>query len=125
MIRSSHPARIGKTQDTNSNFLAKFMFELAIDLKRIEVIADEEDEIVEAVKRLSSLYDIVITSGGIGPTHDDITFQSIGKAFSNGELVYDQETIVRHSCFSTRCYAYTDEVGSQSTETNERAQYEK
>ena len=68
-------------------------------LKRIEVIADDEDEIVEAVQRMSNNYDFVVTSGGIGPTyvcledmqsptdtvlcsHDDITYQSIAKAFS-------------------------------------------
>ncbi|PQE10156.1 molybdenum cofactor synthesis domain-containing protein [Rutstroemia sp. NJR-2017a WRK4] len=62
-------------------------------LKRIEVIADEESEIVEAVQRMSNNYDFVVTSGGIGPTskgdmtqadafrHDDITYQSIAKAF--------------------------------------------
>lgn len=63
----------GKTRDSNSNFLAKMLFDLAIDLKRIEVIADDEDEIVEAVTRMHKNYDLVITSGGIGPTHDDIT----------------------------------------------------
>ncbi|KAG9230822.1 MoaB/Mog domain-containing protein [Amylocarpus encephaloides] len=51
-------------------------------LKRIEVIADDESEIIEAVRRMSSSYDFVVTSGGIGPTHDDITYQSIGKAFN-------------------------------------------
>jgi len=56
----------GKTRDSNSNFLAKSLFDLAIDLKRIEVIADEEDEITEAVTRMSKAYDLVITSGGIG-----------------------------------------------------------
>jgi len=52
--------------------LAKFCFELGIELKRIEVIADNEGEIIEAVRRMSNNYDMVVTSGGIGPTHDDI-----------------------------------------------------
>jgi molybdopterin biosynthesis enzyme MoaB len=43
-------------------------------LKRIEVIADDEGEIIEAARRMSSNYDMVVTSGGIGPTHDDIVF---------------------------------------------------
>jgi molybdopterin-biosynthesis enzyme MoeA-like protein len=43
-------------------------FDLAIDLKRIEVIADDEDEIIEAVQRMHKNYDLVVTSGGIGPT---------------------------------------------------------
>jgi molybdopterin-biosynthesis enzyme MoeA-like protein len=56
-----------------SRFIAKYCFELGIELRRVEVIGDEEEQIVEAVKRMSSKYDFVITSGGIGPTHDDIT----------------------------------------------------
>ncbi|KAI9928352.1 hypothetical protein MW887_002390 [Aspergillus wentii] len=71
----------GKTIDTNSAFFAKYCFSLGIQLKRIEVIADDESEIVEAVRRMSNRYDFVVTSGGIGPTHDDITYESIAKAF--------------------------------------------
>jgi len=71
----------GKTTDTNSSYMAKFCFSLGIALKRIEVIADDEAEIVEACKRMSSAYDFVVTSGGIGPTHDDITYQSIAAAY--------------------------------------------
>ena len=51
---------------------ARYCFELGIDLKRIEVIADDEGEIIEAVRRMSRNYDMVVTSGGIGPTHDDL-----------------------------------------------------
>ncbi|PYH42818.1 flavin adenine dinucleotide pyrophosphatase [Aspergillus saccharolyticus JOP 1030-1] len=72
----------GKTIDTNSAFFAKYCFTLGIQLKRIEVIADDESEIIEAVRRMSDRYDFVVTSGGIGPTHDDITYASIAKAFS-------------------------------------------
>lgn len=49
-------------------YLAKFCFQLGIGLKRIEVIADDESEIIEAVRRMSKNYDFVVTSGGIGPT---------------------------------------------------------
>ncbi|KAH7089291.1 MoaB/Mog domain-containing protein [Paraphoma chrysanthemicola] len=62
-------------------YFAKFCFSLGINLRRVEVIADDEGEIIEAVRRMSSNYDMVVTSGGIGPTHDDITYQSIAKAF--------------------------------------------
>jgi molybdopterin-biosynthesis enzyme MoeA-like protein len=58
----------GKTIDTNSAFFAKYCFSLGIQLKRVEVIADDESEIIEAVRRMSSNYDFVVTSGGIGPT---------------------------------------------------------
>ncbi|KAI9797417.1 MAG: hypothetical protein M1835_000752 [Candelina submexicana] len=71
----------GKTVDTNSAYLAKFCFALGMNLKRIEVISDDEEEIIEAARRMSDNYDFVVTSGGIGPTHDDITYQSIAKAF--------------------------------------------
>ncbi|KAE8391961.1 MoaB/Mog domain-containing protein [Aspergillus alliaceus] len=71
----------GKTIDTNSAYFAKYCFSLGIQLKRVEVIADDESEIIEAVRRMSSNYDFVVTSGGIGPTHDDITYESIAKAF--------------------------------------------
>ena len=67
--------------DTNSAYMAKFCFSLGMSMKRIEVITDDEDEIIEATRRMSKNYDFVITSGGIGPTHDDITYQSIAKAF--------------------------------------------
>ncbi|KAH9211314.1 MoaB/Mog domain-containing protein, partial [Leptodontidium sp. 2 PMI_412] len=80
----------GKTVDTNSAYMAKFCFKLGMALKRIEVIADDEDEIVEAVKRMSTTYDFVVTSGGIGPTHDDITYQSIAKAFSLPLILHDE-----------------------------------
>ncbi|KAG5656502.1 hypothetical protein KAF25_000089 [Fusarium avenaceum] len=81
----------GKTVDTNSAYFAKWCFNLGINLKRIEVIEDDEGEIVEAVQRMSDRYDFVVTSGGIGPTHDDITYQSIAKAF-NLPLKLHEET---------------------------------
>ncbi|SPO31990.1 related to 3^-phosphoadenosine 5^-phosphosulfate sulfotransferase (PAPS reductase)/FAD synthetase and related enzymes [Ustilago trichophora] len=86
----------GKTKDSNSNYFAKFCFDLGIDLKRIEVIPDDEDVIIEAARRLTSQFDFVVSSGGIGPTPDDITYQSMAKAFSKqGELVYHQEVLRR------------------------------
>jgi len=74
--------------------MANFCFQQGIDLKRIEVIADDEGEIVEAVQRMSTNYDFVVTSGGIGPTHDDITYQSIAKAFGL-PLILHQEAYER------------------------------
>jgi molybdopterin-biosynthesis enzyme MoeA-like protein len=62
--------------------MAKWCFSLGINLKRVEVIEDDESEIVEAVRRMSDRYDFIVTSGGIGPTHDDITYSSIAKAFN-------------------------------------------
>ncbi|KAF8176523.1 MoaB/Mog domain-containing protein [Pholiota molesta] len=84
----------GKTHDRNSHTFAQYCFEHGVNLKRIEVIADDEGEIIEASRRLVEKYDFVITSGGIGPTHDDITYESLGKAFGQ-KLVHHEETIRR------------------------------
>lgn len=65
-----------QTIDTNSAYFAKYCFQLGIQLKRIEVIADDESEIVEAVRRMSNKYDFVVTSGGIGPTSVSPPFQT-------------------------------------------------
>ncbi|EEQ30829.1 molybdopterin binding domain-containing protein [Microsporum canis CBS 113480] len=83
-----------QTVDTNSPHFAEYCFSLGIQLKRVEVIADEESEIIEAVRRMSEKYDFVVTSGGIGPTHDDITYQSIARAF-NLPLVLHEKALER------------------------------
>lgn len=85
----------GKTRDSNSNYFAKWCFNLGIDLQRIEVIPDDVDDIVEAARRMTQKYDLVITSGGIGPTPDDITYESIAKAFDAEPLQYHDETLRR------------------------------
>ncbi|KAK9466453.1 MoaB/Mog domain-containing protein [Lipomyces arxii] len=84
----------GKIREANSYTFAKFCFEIGLDLQRIEVIGDEEDEIVEACQRMAKKYDFVVTSGGIGPTHDDITYQSVAKAFDLPLALHD-ETVQR------------------------------
>lgn len=85
----------GKTKDSNSNYFAKWCFNLGIDLKRVEVIPDDECDIVEAARRMTDKYDLVVTSGGIGPTPDDITYESIAKAFDAEPLKYDDEVLRR------------------------------
>lgn len=72
----------GKIKDTNSTYFARFCFGKGIEVKHIAVVPDEEHDIVETIQRLASRYDFIITSGGIGPTHDDITYEAIGKAFN-------------------------------------------
>jgi len=84
----------GRTMDRNSHYIAKYCFEYGIELKRIEVVADKEEEIVEASKRMVQDYDLVITTGGIGPTHDDITYAALAKAF-NQRLIHHVETLYR------------------------------
>jgi len=71
----------GRTKDVNIGATADFCTDLAIDLKEVRVVADIEDDIVAAVRALSARYTYVFTTGGIGPTHDDITADAIAKAF--------------------------------------------
>lgn len=71
----------GRTRDANMHFLAGQLSEHGINLREVRVISDHGDAIVTAVKALAATYDHVFTSGGIGPTHDDITAECIAEAF--------------------------------------------
>ena len=71
----------GRTRDANMHYLAGQLTERGIDLKEVRVVGDEAAEITGAAKVLSERYDHVFTSGGIGPTHDDITADCIAAAF--------------------------------------------
>jgi molybdenum cofactor synthesis domain-containing protein len=71
----------GRTKDKNIGHLADIMTAIGIDLKEVRVVPDEEDEIVAAVNALRKRYAYVFTTGGIGPTHDDITADAMSKAF--------------------------------------------
>ncbi|HAE49146.1 MAG TPA: competence/damage-inducible protein A, partial [Tistrella mobilis] len=63
----------GRTRDSNMNHLARELTKTGVDLKEVRVVSDEREAIVSAVQALSAAYTHVFTSGGIGPTHDDIT----------------------------------------------------
>ncbi|MEK7266756.1 MAG: competence/damage-inducible protein A [Pseudomonadota bacterium] len=71
----------GRTRDANIGFLAGWLTERAIALKEARIVADDEPAIIEALNALRARYDYVFTSGGIGPTHDDITYDAVAKAF--------------------------------------------
>ncbi|XP_033837145.1 FAD synthase [Periophthalmus magnuspinnatus] len=71
----------GHTVDTNSAFLTRRLRKLGVSVQRISVIPDVQEVISSEVSLLSPQYTHIITSGGIGPTHDDVTFESIAKAF--------------------------------------------
>src|SRR5689334_1604466 len=71
----------GRTKDKNLGFIADYLTVLGIDLKEARVVPDIEDEIVQAVNALRARYTYVFTTGGIGPTHDDITADAVAKAF--------------------------------------------
>src|SRR2546422_11468569 len=71
----------GRTKDKNIGYIADYLTALGIDLKEVRVVGDIEGEIVAAVNALRARYTYVFTTGGIGPTHDDITAQCVAQAF--------------------------------------------
>ncbi|WP_332701135.1 competence/damage-inducible protein A [Devosia sp.] len=71
----------GRTKDVNIGATADFCTDLGIELREVRVVSDETDDIVEAVNALRARYTYVFTTGGIGPTHDDITADAVAKAF--------------------------------------------
>lgn len=76
----------GRTLDKNTQHIAKTLGQLGIDLKEVRIIPDDEDKIINTVRQFSEEFQYVFTTGGIGPTHDDITALSVAKAF-NQKLV--------------------------------------
>ena len=80
----------GRTEDTNLAYLAKWLGNLGIHLSEVRVVLDDEKEIIESVNLLRKKYDYVFTTGGIGPTHDDITTDSIAKAFGVETRIDDE-----------------------------------
>jgi molybdenum cofactor synthesis domain-containing protein len=71
----------GRTKDKNIGYIAEYLTAIGIDLKEVRVVADEEADIVAAVNALRRRYTYLFTTGGIGPTHDDITADCVAKAF--------------------------------------------
>lgn len=72
----------GKIQEANVAFLAKELFALGISLRRVVMCSDEEEVIADDLNLLRARHDIVFTSGGVGPTHDDLTIPAIARAFA-------------------------------------------
>ena len=82
----------GRTQDTNLNFIAKYLGTYGVDLAEARVVPDIKEEIIAALNALRAKYDYVITTGGIGPTHDDITADCVAEAF--GVELYEHPEIL-------------------------------
>jgi molybdenum cofactor synthesis domain-containing protein len=80
----------GRTQDANLAYLARELGTLGIRLKEARVVADEEAAIIEALNALRARYRYVFTTGGIGPTHDDITSECIAKAFGRAYTLHPE-----------------------------------
>ena len=78
----------GKTVDSNSAFLARELRQLGVTLTRITVIPDELNVIEETVRDFHRTFDLVFTSGGVGPTHDDITIEGVARALGRRVIVH-------------------------------------
>jgi molybdenum cofactor synthesis domain-containing protein len=72
----------GKVEDENARFLIRELRALGVSLRRIEVVPDVPEEITDSVRALAPRFDTVFTSGGVGPTHDDVTLRAVATAFS-------------------------------------------
>ena len=71
----------GRTKDKNLGYIAEYLARIGVDVREARVVPDVEEEIVTALNALRGRYDYVFTTGGIGPTHDDITAECVAKAF--------------------------------------------
>ncbi len=102
----------GRTRDANIHYLAGWLTERAIALKEARIVADDEAEIVSALNALRARYDYVFTSGGIGPTHDDITYDAVAKAFGR--------KVVEHRQAIAMISAWYKAKGEEVTEARRR-----
>jgi molybdenum cofactor synthesis domain-containing protein len=102
----------GRTKDANLEFIATFLGNIGIQVHEARVVSDERDHIADAVNALRSTYDYVFTTGGIGPTHDDITADSVAFAFGVpiGPHPEAMEILTRHY----------EETGGEFTEARQR-----
>tara|TARA_B100000989_G_C19527882_1_gene467916 strand:- start:3358 stop:4101 length:744 start_codon:yes stop_codon:yes gene_type:complete len=80
----------GRTKDINTSTLASWLNSLGVKVKEVKIIPDNEETIIKTVNNYRHIFDYVFTTGGIGPTHDDITAESISKAF-NVEYGFQKE----------------------------------
>ncbi|WP_127524235.1 competence/damage-inducible protein A [Mesorhizobium sp. Z1-4] len=98
----------GRTKDLNTGHLADIMTAIGIDLTEVRIVADDEPAIVAAVNALRSAYTYVFTTGGIGPTHDDITADAVSRAFGV-ECRYDERAYAMLEAFyAKREIEFTD-----------------
>ena len=98
----------GRTQDKNVSQLATWLNEQGIRLAEVRIVPDDSARIVEAVNALRSRYDYLFTTGGIGPTHDDITVDAIAAAFDVPVVVHPQARAILEDYYRDRPGGLTD-----------------
>lgn len=102
----------GRTRDANMHHLAGELSEVGITMAEVRIVADDAEAIINAVRALSAAYDTVFTSGGIGPTHDDITADCMAQAFGQSIDVRDDARAILQ--------AHYDKSGTQMNEARLR-----
>src|SRR5438874_7879766 len=93
----------GKVADSNAAFLTRELRALGVNLRRILVIPDELDEIADAIRTYQPHFDVIFTSGGVGPTHDDVTMEGVARGL--------ERRLMRHPVLEEKIRAYTGERG--------------
>ena len=89
----------GKVQDANSPYLCRELRALGVEVKRVSAIPDEVDTIAAESAAFSAAYDLVMTTGGVGPTHDDVTVEGIAKGLSRRVVVHPDLERVIHKLY--------------------------
>lgn len=89
----------GRTQDTNLNYIAKGLGSIGVRFMETRVVPDVESVIIAAVNELRKKYDYLFTTGGIGPTHDDITAEAIAKAFNVPLIEHEDAAKLLHNYY--------------------------
>ncbi|MDV7271182.1 competence/damage-inducible protein A [Thioclava sp. A2] len=97
----------GRTREGNAYFLAGELVKVGIDLRQIRVISDDHETIRDAVRELSANHDHLITSGGIGPTHDDITADAVAAAFDAPLDIRDDARAILGAHYAARNTEFT------------------
>jgi len=97
----------GRTKDKNIGFIADLLTAIGIQLREVRIVPDEEDKIVAGLDALRSGYDYVFTTGGIGPTHDDITADAVAKAFGVGIDVDPRAVAIMAPHYAARGLEFT------------------
>ena len=98
----------GRTKDKNIGYVADYLTNLGIDLKEVRIVSDEQTDIVNAVNALRERYTYVFTSGGIGPTHDDITADSVSAAFGLPCTHHPEAMELLSTSYRSRDMEFTD-----------------
>lgn len=92
----------GRTKDKNIGFIAEYLTNIGIDLKEVRIVSDDEADIIAALDALRHRYSYVFTTGGIGPTHDDITVDAIAEATGVGVEVHPKARAVLEAYYASR-----------------------